>query len=119
MDIIQLLSAAGIGGIVGSLLTTVMQSWLSHKSYLANRNFQEKKEAYIGFLEAYRRACLKSGRDEKNNFAYWAVRCDFVAPEEIRLLIQQMKTENYEQQDRAFESVKELMRKDLGVQLAG
>ena len=117
MDIIQLLSAAGIGGIIGSLLTTVVQSWLSYKHDVANRNFQEKKEAHIGLLEAYRKACLKSGKDEKNNFAYWAVRCDLVAPKEIRLLIEQMKTQNYEQQDKAFNKVRQLMRKDLDVEL--
>lgn len=114
MDIIQLISAAGIGGIIGSLLTTVVQSWLSHKSYIINRNFQEKKEAYIGLLEAYRKACL-SGQDEQNNFAYWAVRCDLVAPKEIRVLIGQMKTKNYEQQSKAFDDVRESMRKDLGI----
>ncbi len=117
MDIIQLLSAAGIGGIIGSLLTTVAQAWLSHKSYIVNRNFQEKKEAYMGLLEAYRIACLKSGQNEKNNFAYWAVRCDLVAPKEIRLFIEQMKTQDHKQQNVAFEKIRQLMRKDLGVQL--
>ncbi|HEX4860379.1 MAG TPA: hypothetical protein VFV07_04025, partial [Rhizomicrobium sp.] len=52
MSIVQILSAAGIGGIVGSLLTTFFQAWFTHRSYLASRDFQEKKEAYVGFLEA-------------------------------------------------------------------
>jgi hypothetical protein len=116
MDIIQFISVAGIGGIIGSLLTTVVQSWLSNKSHIANRNFKEKKEAYIGLMEAFRMTCLKSGQDERNNFAYWAVRCDLVAPKEIRNLVERMKTENYEQQKNAFEEIKRLIRKDLGVQ---
>jgi hypothetical protein len=45
MDYIQILSAAGIGGIIGSLLTTVVQAWLSNKQHVADRIFQEKKEA--------------------------------------------------------------------------
>lgn len=66
MDYIQLISAAGIGGIVGSLLTTVVQAWLSNKQHLADRNFQEKKEAYIGLLEAYRTSVQK-GNDRKKH----------------------------------------------------
>lgn len=115
MDIISIISAAGIGGIIGSLLTTIAQYWLSQKSNIENRKFQEKKEAYIGLIEAYRMACLKSGLTEKNNFAYWAVRCDFVAPCEIRNLIEQMKTQNYDQQEVAFDKIRQLMREDLDI----
>jgi hypothetical protein len=43
MGIVQILSAAGIGGIIGSLLITFAQAWLVHRSYLASRNSQEKK----------------------------------------------------------------------------
>ncbi len=116
MDLFQLISAAGIGGITGSLLTTVVQSWLAHKSYLENRNFQEKKEAYVGLLNAYRESCLRSGVEEKNKFAYWAVRCELAAPSEINKLIDEMKTADGDQQEKAFKEIKELMRKDLSIQ---
>ena len=115
MDIVQILSAAGIGGIFASLLTTFIQSWLSRRSQVEIRNFQEKKEAYIGLLEAYRRACLNSGAEEVNNFAYWAVRCDLVATPAIRGAIGKLKTDNYELQFQEFEKLTNLMRQDLSI----
>lgn len=77
MDILQWLSAFGLGALV----TALVQAWLSQRADIARRNFQEKKECYIGLLEAYRKACLKSNGETQNEFAYWAVRCGLVAPE--------------------------------------
>lgn len=45
MDFISLLTAFGLGSIV----TAFVQAWLTKKSHLENRNFQEKKEAYVAF----------------------------------------------------------------------
>lgn len=118
MDIVQLISAAGIGGIVGSLLTTLAQAWFSNKQYVNSRNFQEKKEAYIGLLEAYRAACFESGKDKEKklgDFAYWSVRCALVSPKEICSLVEQMKTSDTAKQSVAFKELQNLMRKDLGV----
>ncbi len=118
MDVIQLISAAGIGGVIGSLLTTVVSAWLSNKQYISNRNFQEKKEAFIGLLEAYRAACLNSDEETKNQFAYWSVRCALVTPIEIREMIEDMKISNFERQNDVFNKLQEAMRKDLKVDLS-
>jgi len=116
VEYIQLISAAGMGGIVGSLLTTVVQAWLQNKQYLADRRFQEKKEAYIGLLEAYKTASLQ-GFDNKKEFAYWSVRCELVAPAEIVNLIEAMKTSDYAIQAKAFSKLKTALRKDLGIHI--
>ena len=52
MDIIQIISAAGLGGVVGSLLTTIVQAYLARRSHLDDRSFQEKRDAFAGFLDA-------------------------------------------------------------------
>lgn len=55
MDIIQFLTAFGLGAIVNAYI----QSWLSKLSYISKRNFEEKKEAYVGFLEAMHNSEIK------------------------------------------------------------
>jgi hypothetical protein len=112
MTVIQFISAFGLGALV----TAFVQAWLSQRADNAKRNFQEKKECYVGLLEAYGKACLKSDTLAKNDFAYWSVRCSLVAPENIRELINEMKTSDYEKQGQAFERLQSDMRKDLGVQ---
>jgi hypothetical protein len=45
---IQFLSAFGLGAIV----TALVQAWLSNVAYRRQRDFQETKESYVGFLDA-------------------------------------------------------------------
>jgi hypothetical protein len=115
MDYVQILSAAGVGGIVGSLLTTLIQSWLSNKQHLNNRSFQEKKEAYIGLIDSFR-AATNVGKDIDGQFAYWSTRCSLVGTQEIIKHIQEMKTDDYDTQEVAFKKLEQAMRKDLGVE---
>lgn len=54
--IVPLLSAAGVGGILGGIVTSLLQSWLSRRAVFAEREFREKKEAYVNFLQALHRS---------------------------------------------------------------
>lgn len=114
MDILQLISAAGFGGIVGSLLTTIVQSFLSEKSRIDERNFQEKKEAYTGALSAYQNVCLNNDKKGVLKFALWVDRCELVANKQLIDQLNQMKTEDFTIQKEAFSQAKKMMRKDLG-----
>lgn len=114
MDYIQLISAAGIGGIVGSLLTTLIQAWLSNKQRLDERKFQEKKEAYVGFLTSI--AKVKSTPEDAVNAALWSVRVGIVAPENIRKIIHEYKTSQNDQRDIVIAKLEESMRKDLDLE---
>lgn len=111
MDFLQFLSAFGLGAIV----TALVQAWLSQKAAKDERNFQEKKECYLGLLEAYRKACLL-GSDVEKEFGYWSARCALAAPENIRDMIEQMKTSDFSKQEEVFKHLQSAMRKDLGVQ---
>jgi ribulose bisphosphate carboxylase small subunit len=113
VDYVHLISAAGIGGIIGSLLTTFVQAWLSNKL--------EKKESYIGLLEAYHAAAVEHTDKAAKNFAYWQMRCELVAPKEVREVIQKIVDTNDNHKERivAHEKLKEALRKDLGIDLSG
>ena len=122
MDVLQLLSAAGIGGIVGSLLTTFVQAWLANKSRIADRNFQEKKEAYVGFLEALHRSEIEHTPEASLRAGHWQNRCELVAPEPVRALIRRIIETNprdgktHPDRPQVIGSLKAATRNDLGVQ---
>jgi hypothetical protein len=122
MDFIQVLSAAGIGGIVGSLVTTVVQSWLSQRATVTNRNFQERKEAYVGFLEALHRSQVEKSFEASERAGFWQNRCELVAPKAVRKLIQRIFETNptngkaHPDRPRIVSDLKSAMRVDLGVQ---
>lgn len=50
--VVSILSAAGVGGIVGGIVTSFLQSWLSRRTTLDERRFREKKEAYVKYASA-------------------------------------------------------------------
>lgn len=113
MTIIQFLSAFGFGAIV----TALVQAWLSNRSYLSQRNFQEKKECYIGLLGAYHKAAVENTNSAAKNFAFWQMRCELVAPKNVRDVIQEIVDTNEDKEKRyiAHEKLKKALREDLGV----
>lgn len=123
MDYIQLISAAAIGGIVGSLLTTVVQAWLSNKQHLADRNFQEKKEAYIGYLDALYKSEIQKTYEASLNVGYWQNRCELVGSPIVIKFVHAMEETNptngqaHPKRPQVLYELKEAMRKDLGVHI--
>lgn len=117
MDVIQFITAAGIGGIIVALL----QGWIASRTAMSNRSFQERKEAYIGFLEAMHQAEIKRTREASMIAGYWQNRCALVAPEKVRLCIREVEATNpidgmpHPQRDGAMERLREAMRRDLGI----
>jgi hypothetical protein len=124
LDFVHLISAAGIGGIIGSLLTTLLQAWFSHRSSLSTRNFQEKKEAYVGFLEALHRSDVERTRESSMHAGHWRNRCDLVASEKVRDVMQEIfetnpdaRGEPHPDRPRVIEELRQAMRKDLAVDI--
>ncbi len=122
MDYIQILSAAGIGGIIGSLLTTLVQAWITNKQHLNNRSFQEKKEVYAGFLDAILKSDVKNTDETASLLAHWMNRIELVGnAETIKLVHRFFETnpvndEVHPERPQVFKDLKEAMRKDLGVE---
>lgn len=113
MSTIQFISAFGLGAI----LSVLIQAWLKQKSDISKRNFQEKKECYIGLLEAYHRAAVEKTDEAAKNFGYWQMRCELVAPKEVRDAIQEIVNTNDDREKRniAHENLKTTLRRDIGI----
>lgn len=113
MNILPLLTAFGLGSIV----TALVQAWLSQRSKRDERSFREKQAAYIGLLEAYHRAAVEETDEAAKNFAYWQMRCELVAPEPVRKAIDRIIETNEDRTGRtkAHEDLKAALRADFGV----
>jgi hypothetical protein len=121
---IQILSAAGVGGVIGSLITTLVQALLASRAANRTRNFQEKKEAYIGFLEALHRSDVERTRETSMNAGHWKNRCDLVASPNVRAVIERIFETNpnsrgnaHPDRPKVIEDLRKAMRLDLGVEL--
>ncbi|OUS04493.1 hypothetical protein A9Q96_16285 [Rhodobacterales bacterium 52_120_T64] len=81
------------------------------------RDFEERKAAFIGLLEAYHRAAIEDTDEAGKNFALWQMRCEIVAPMSVREAIAKIIDTNDDRSRRAtaHERLKEVMREDLNV----
>jgi hypothetical protein len=111
MSIIQFILVFG--------LSVVAQIWLSRKFYVLKCSFQERKEAYIGLLEAYNRASIEKTEETKKNFAYWQMRCELVSPKKVRRALQELikSNDDIDGKGNTQENMKYIFRKDLGMDI--
>ena len=121
MDYIQIFSAAGFGSIIGSLLTVCVQAWLSNRQLLSDRKFNEKKEAYVGFLQAAHLNEIEQTVETAINWAYWQARCQVVGSKQVSRLVQKVEETNpidgviHPDRPQTLIELKEAMRDDLGI----
>lgn len=113
VEIIQLITAFGLGSVV----TALIQSWLSRRTMKDERSFREKQAAYVGLLEAYHRAAVEGTDETSKLFAYWQMRCELVGSAKVRDAIRRIVETNDDRAGRqqADHDMKEAMRADLGV----
>ena len=113
IQLVPLLTAFGLG----SIMTVVIQSWLTQRSKMKARAFQETQAAYVGLLEAYHRAAVEGTDEAGKAFAYWQMRCELVAPVEVREAISRVVATNDDRPERikADHEMKTAMRADLGI----
>ena len=111
MTIIEFLSAFGLGAIV----TALIQAYLSHRSYISQRNFQEKKEAYTGLLDSFRLVLIKHNAENAKNVGYWQMRCNLVGSSEVNRTLKEIIEADKTTQPEKLEHLQNAMRKDLKV----
>ncbi len=111
--VLPLITAFGLG----SIITTAIQSWLQNRSQIRKRNFEERKQAYIGLLEAYHKAAVEGTDKAAKEFAYWQMRCELVSPPSVRNSIAKIVETNDDKTARylAHEELKNALRQDLDV----
>ena len=113
MSVITLLTAFG----AGSVITAFVQWYFNSRTANQTRNFNEKKEAYVGLLEAYREVAIEGTDSAAKNFAYWQLRCELVSPQSLRSAIRQLieSPPNTTARQEAHDLLQNEMRLDLGV----
>ncbi len=82
--VVSLMSAAGIGGIVGGVITSFIQVFWSRKNALDERRFREKKEAYAGLFNAIYQVARSPTIENTKEAGYWRSRCELVGSTSVR-----------------------------------
>jgi hypothetical protein len=107
-----------VGGFgLGSLLTSVVQTWMQRSTDAKAKAFTEKRDCYLGLIEAIRDHKLNSNDKNLMQYAYWKARAVLVgSPEVFRLaqLVSDTKGGTKEN-NKAHGDLLTEMRKDLGV----
>lgn len=119
MDWIQLISAAGLGAIIA----TITQSWLAERAAIKQRNFQEKKDAYVGILNAMHRSEIEQTSEAALYVGHWSNICEIVGSKTVRDCLKRYMESNpvegkvHPDRPQVMGDLKEAMRKDLGFPL--
>jgi hypothetical protein len=113
---LEIISAFGLGAI----FTTILQSWFNVYVLNKTRSFQEKKDAYIGLLNAFYRLTIpEHAETAAKEFALWQMRCELVSPPRVRKAIQQVIDTDSDRfgatRHQAVEELKDSMQSDLGI----
>ena len=106
-----------IGGLgLGSLLTSVVSHFLSKRSQIDSRLYQEKREAYLGLLEALHKAAVFPSDLNSKNFALWQARVNLFGSTGVGKAVEGMIATNDAprvERDKVFKMLIEEMRLDL------
>ena len=112
IDWLGFLGAFGLG----SVITALVQSFLSIKANDRQRRYLERKEAYIGLLDSWRKDD-EEGNPPSNAFVngHWALRCQLVGSDTVKSAIDTwMATEpGTKARQNVTKAIKRAMRDDL------
>jgi hypothetical protein len=112
MDWQSLLGFVGIG----SLLTVLVQAWVSSLATKKERQRLERKEAYLGLLEAWvRQENLGFSDETLRDVGHWVLRVELVASDRVLKELRNWVSSEPGSPDRslATEALKNAMRSDL------
>lgn len=120
--IVPFLSAAGVGGIIGGVITSVLQSWLSRRAVFDERKFREKKEAYVNILQAIHQSKIEGTAEAAKYVGHWRNVCDLVASPAVRRHIDQLFVTNplsdggaHPKRPQVLANLRTAMRADLSI----
>lgn len=109
-----------IGGLgIGSLLKGLIDHFLAVKTRYNDRVYQEKRDAYLGLLQAIREAAVKPSKEAGTAYGLWQARCTLFGAEDVVAAAQQFVDTNEDRgmrggaRDLAYQELIKAMRKDL------
>ena len=118
-DTVQIVSfLSGLG--VGSVLTAVMQHWLSRRGKKEDTRFTERKAAFDGLLNAYAALAEEWSDQKAKQFALWESKVQLVASAATVDALRRLKSSSPGSGERtkAHDDLIAAMRKDLQVSKA-
>lgn len=106
------LSGIGLGGVA----TYLIKHFLEERSKLKEFWLLDYKAACDGLLEAYREVALTDSGESKNKYAYWELKFQLYASDDVLAKLKGMKESKpgTEARNEAQNRLLRAMRKDLG-----
>ena len=106
-----------VGGLgIGSLITSIVTNYMARRSAASDRWYQEKREAYIGLLNALHNAAVNPSNESSKAYALWQTGCDLFGSRAVSKYAQQIVDTNdgpRKERDDAFAALVNAMRADL------
>lgn len=106
-----------VGGLgFGTLINTAYSDWRTRAAKRTDRLYEEKRNAYLGLLDALHKAAVEPSDAASKAFALWQTRCNLFGSEEVSLYAQRIiDTNNGPRSERneAFNGLLKAMKTDL------
>jgi hypothetical protein len=106
-----------IGGLgIGSLITSVVSHLMTRRAAISDRWYQEKRQAYLGLLNALHDAAVEPSDQHSKAYALWQTQCSLFGSPSVMQYAQMIVDTNdapYEERNKAFKGLLEAMRLDL------
>jgi len=89
---------------------------MARRASTSDREYQEKREAYLGLLKSLHDAAIHPSDETSKAFALWQTRCELFGSKDVARYAQAMVDTNdspREQRNEAFRNLIEAMKADL------
>ena len=115
--IIPLLGGLGIGSVLTAIITKLLDHFINRKSAKQTLLYKEKREAYLGLLDALHKAAIQPSIENSKNFALWQTRIEVFGTQEVANAVQGIietnEPEQRHERDVFFRQLIKTIRKDL------
>ena len=93
----------------------VTQSCIFFSGNLASKQYEDKKNVYLGLLDALHKAAVEPSNAASKEYATWQTKCSLFGSKDVVHFAQKIVDTNDDrvERDKAFNGLLEVMRKDL------
>lgn len=115
--VIPLLGGLGIGSVLTAIVTKLIDHVITRKVSKQSLLYKEKRDAYLGLLDALHKAALHPNDENSKNFALWQTRVQLFgskdAAEATQGIVETNGPQNRKERDAYFQKLIEAIRHDL------